>query len=106
VAEVAAAPDRQVESATRPAALRVGVRYFAAARAAAGVNEEHLDVHLSDTGCTVGDVLEVAIDRHGAALRTVLDRCSFLLDERAVHGRGTTIRDGQVLDVLPPFAGG
>jgi molybdopterin synthase sulfur carrier subunit len=106
VAEVTPAPARQVESDTRGAVLRVGVRYFAAARAAAGVTEERLDVHSSDAGCTVGDVLEVAIGRHGAALRTVLDRCSFLLDERAVHGRDTPIRDGQVLDVLPPFAGG
>lgn len=106
MAEVASATDRQLESDTRPAVLSVGVRYFAAARAAAGVTEERLDVHSSDAGCTVGDVLEVAVARHGAALRTVLDRCSFLLDERAVHGRGTTIRDGQVLDVLPPFAGG
>jgi molybdopterin converting factor small subunit len=103
---VASVPDQQWQSDTRPAAYRVGVRYFAAARAAAGVTEEQLDVPLAGTGCTVGDVLEVAIGRHGAALRTVLDRCSFLLDEQAVHGRGTPIRDGQVLDVLPPFAGG
>ena len=106
MAEVASATDRQVQSDTRPAVLSVGVRYFAAARAAAGVTGERLDVHSSEAGCTVGDVLEVAVARHGAALSTVLDRCSFLLDERAVHGRGTTIRDGQVLDVLPPFAGG
>ena len=106
MAEVASAPDRQLASDTSPTALRVGVRYFAAARAAAGVTEEQLDLPVPDTGCTVGDVLEVATARHGAALRTVLDRCSFLLDERAVHGLGTPIRDGQVLDVLPPFAGG
>jgi molybdopterin converting factor small subunit len=36
----------------------------------------------------------------------VLPRCSYLLDEVAVHGPATPVRDGQVLDVLPPFAGG
>ena len=39
-------------------------------------------------------------------LARVLARCSFLLDEVAVHGRQTPVRDGQVLDILPPFAGG
>ena len=106
MAEVASAPDRQLASDTRPTALRVGVRYFAAARAAAGVTEEQLDLPIPDTGCTVGDVLEVATARHGAALRTVLDRCSFLLDEVAVRDRELALHDGAVVDVLPPFAGG
>ena len=55
---------------------------------------------------TVGEVLDVAVDRHGPGLARVLERCSFLLDEVAVHGRQTPVRDGQVLDILPPFAGG
>lgn len=88
------------------ALLRVGVRYYAAARSAAGVTEEQLDVPVPVGGCTVGDVLDIATHSHGDRLRSVLARCSFLLDERAVHGRDTPLRDGQVLDVLPPFAGG
>jgi molybdopterin converting factor small subunit len=35
-----------------------------------------------------------------------MQRCSFLLDEVAVHGLDTVVHDGQLLDVLPPFAGG
>jgi molybdopterin converting factor small subunit len=102
--------------------ITVTVRYFAAARAAAGVPDESLTVSSNAvrpaaTGqpagagdgpgaATVGLVLNAAIGRHGAALATVLRRCSFLLDEVAVHGTETRVRPGQVLDVLPPFAGG
>ena len=109
-----------VDRVGRPAGsgrpIMVTVRYFAAARAAAGVAEEQLTVpgapDLSDGGgaasggITVALVLAEAADRHGPALANVLQRCSYLLDEIAVHGRDTVIRPGQVLDVLPPFAGG
>jgi len=81
----------------------VTVRYFAAARAAAGVTQERLE--LAGQG-SVRLVLDAAIQRHGATLATVLQRCSYLLDEVAVHGEVTPVRDGQTLDVLPPFAGG
>jgi molybdopterin synthase sulfur carrier subunit len=96
----------------------VTVRYWAAARAAAGVAEERLtltgpaDLSTADIGgvpsgeVTVGTVLAEASDLHGPGLARVLQRCSFLLDEVAVHGVHTVVRDGQVLDVLPPFAGG
>jgi molybdopterin synthase sulfur carrier subunit len=90
------------------AAVTVTVRYFAAARAAARTTEELLTIP-PGTGAgppTVADVLQVAIDRHGAPLGQVLQRCSFLLDEIAVHGSHSAVRGGQVLDVLPPFAGG
>ena len=99
--------------------ITVTVRYFAAARAAAGVPEEVLTVptvHTPAAGeaidepgqetVSVGTVFEAAIGRHGSRLATVLRRCSFLLDEVAVHGTGTPVRAGQLLDVLPPFAGG
>jgi hypothetical protein len=55
---------------------------------------------------TVAMVLAEASERHGAGLHQVLLRCSYLLDETAVHGGDTVVRHGQVLDVLPPFAGG
>ena len=82
------------------------VRYFAAARAAAGVPEEKLVVL---TPATVGDVLRAAVARHGARLEQVLARCSYLLEEVAVHADRTdtaAVADGDVVDVLPPFAGG
>ena len=86
--------------------ITVTVRYFAAARAAAGVTDEQLELGGSPDGRTVGAVLDAVGERHGQRLAQVLLRCSFLLDEIAVHGRQNPIRDGQVLDVLPPFAGG
>jgi len=113
--------EQSLEAANRLAAsqfVAVTVRYFAAARAAAGVAEEQLTVRAAedvsspeDGGAsseqfTVAMVLAEASDRHGPGLARVLSRCSFLLDEIAVHGHGTAVRDGQVLDILPPFAGG
>ena len=97
--------------------ITVTVRYFAAARAAAGVPEESLTISTAyapsradawpgPAAVSVGAVLDAAIGRHGDRLATVLRRCSFLLDEIAVHGTDTPVLAGQVLDVLPPFAGG
>ena len=86
--------------------LTVVVRYFAAARAAAGVADEKLTV---PAGSTVAGVLRAAVDRHGTRLEQVLARCSYLLDEVAVHtanAETATVADGDALDVLPPFAGG
>jgi molybdopterin synthase sulfur carrier subunit len=81
----------------------VTVRYFAAARAAAGLPSEDVDV---GDGATVADALEAIASRHGSALRKVLAACSFLLDSVAVRDRATPLRPGAELDVLPPFAGG
>ena len=91
---------------TRP--FTVTIRYFAAARAAAGTPEEQLPVPLGspDASCTIGDVLDAAVGRHGSDLERVLLRCSYLLDEVAVHGRQAPVTAGQSVDVLPPFAGG
>jgi molybdopterin converting factor small subunit len=81
----------------------VTVRYFAAARAAAGLPSEDIDIC---DGATVADALEAITSRHGDALRKVLAACSFLVDSVAVRDRTTPLRPGAELDVLPPFAGG
>ena len=83
--------------------MRVTVRYFAAARAAAGVESENVDV---PPGATVDILLKTVRAAHGDALGRVLDRCSFLLDEIAVRERDVPLHDGASVDVLPPFAGG
>ena len=79
------------------------VRYFAAARAAAGVETEAVDV---PPGATVDILLKAVRAAHGDELGRVLDRCSFLLDEVAVRDRDTVLPAGASVDVLPPFAGG
>ena len=81
----------------------VTVRYFAAARAAAGVETEPLEL---PAGATVEDVIAAVRRQHGAELARVLDRCSYLLDEVAVRDRTAAVPAGATLDVLPPFAGG
>jgi sulfur-carrier protein len=83
--------------------VSVTVRYFAGARAAAGVASEA--VSLPD-GATVADVLSLVAARHGAPLTRVLEASSLLLDEVAVRDKTLRPHPGAVLDVLPPFAGG
>jgi molybdopterin converting factor small subunit len=81
----------------------VTVRYFAGARAAAGIDAEQVPVQ---DGHTVDDVLAALRARHGARLTEVLTASSLLLNEVAVRDRSQRIAAGGVLDVLPPFAGG
>ncbi|HEY9416515.1 MAG TPA: MoaD/ThiS family protein [Pseudonocardia sp.] len=85
------------------AAATVTVRYFAAARAAAGMDSE--EVPVAD-GATVDDLLTALLAGHGARLSDVLAASSLLLDEVAVRDRRQPLTAGAVLDVLPPFAGG
>jgi sulfur-carrier protein len=83
--------------------LTVVVRYFAAARAAAGVDEEKIQV---PAGATVATLLDAVRAEHGPELGRVLDRCSYLLDEVAVRDQDTALPEDATVDVLPPFAGG
>jgi molybdopterin synthase sulfur carrier subunit len=88
------------------ATAAVTVRYFAGARAAAGVAEETLRVAIPASAVTVADVIDAAVTLHPGRLAEVVPSCSFLLDGVAVRDRTRTVHDGAVLDVLPPFAGG
>ncbi|MBT2530597.1 MoaD/ThiS family protein [Arthrobacter sp. ISL-48] len=88
----------------------MNVRYFAAARAAAGMEEEQFDL---PSGTTVSDLLQavLAVERAEPpagtpALPRILSRSSFLLNEVAVRDRSVALEPGDVVDVLPPFAGG
>ncbi|HEY8702716.1 MAG TPA: MoaD/ThiS family protein [Arthrobacter sp.] len=88
----------------------MNVRYFAAARAAAGVEEEHFDL---PPGATVSELLQAVLEVERAEpptgtppLQRILSRSSFLLNEVAVRDRSVGLEPGDVVDVLPPFAGG
>ncbi|GGO02704.1 MoaD/ThiS family protein [Microbispora bryophytorum] len=77
------------------------IRYWAAAKEAAGVPEEPFDAE------TLGDLL-AGISRDPAVER-VLRRCSFLVDGAPAGTRDPAtidLPDGAVVEVLPPFAGG
>lgn len=76
------------------------LRYFAAAAEAAGTDQELV------AGLDVSAVLAAAVDRHGAQLAHVVQHSSLLLDGRYVTDHGTALAEGDVVDVLPPFAGG
>ncbi len=81
------------------------VRYWAAARAAAGRAEEQFD------GATVEAVLDQARLAHAGDGRfeQVLGVSSLLLGDQPVGSRdlaGVTVAQGDVIEVLPPFAGG
>jgi sulfur-carrier protein len=76
----------------------VAVRYWAAAREAAGVDS---DAH---PGATVGDVIDRAVAAHPALAR-IASVATFLVDGRAAT-REARVGPGATVEVLPPFAGG
>lgn len=84
---------------------RVTIRYWAAAKEAAGAPEESLDA------VTLRDALDAAIAsrRPDTRLATVIARSSFLVNADPV-GRAAkesiVLDEGAVIEVLPPFAGG
>ena len=101
-------PTEASQHGVRPVTLR----YWAGARAAAGVSEETLVA-----GPLVGDVLDGAVDAH-PALREVVAVCSVLVDGRSVgfatsryrgHGPANDAPSGGVMegcrrDALEPVA--
>jgi molybdopterin converting factor small subunit len=82
--------------------ISVAVRYFAAARAAAGTDEETLTVA---AGTTVQALIDELASRT-LDLSRVLARCSYLCDGVAVRNPQMALLNAQTIDVLPPFAGG
>jgi sulfur-carrier protein len=80
----------------------VTVRYFAAARAAAGADMETVTLR---PGATVAELVGSLAVRD-ARLAKVLGRCSYLCDGIAVRNDTKMLRPGDTIDVLPPFAGG
>ena len=78
------------------------MRFFAAARAAAGNEVETIRIR---PGTTVAGLVDQLGDRD-ANLAKVLMRCSFLCDGVAVRDADMALINAQTIDVLPPFAGG
>ncbi|MGY1616017.1 MoaD/ThiS family protein [Geodermatophilus sp. SYSU D00691] len=78
----------------------ITVRYFAGARAAAGVDTETRDA------ATLDELVRQIVASHGDRLEKVLTACSFLVDGTTTRDRSLALAPGAVVDVLPPFAGG
>ena len=80
--------------------MTVTVRYFAGARAAAGVDTESRDAG------SLQELVGQIVDAHGERLERVLTACSFLVDGTSTRDGALVLAPGAVVDVLPPFAGG
>ena len=80
--------------------MSVTVRYFAGARAAAGVDTE------TRSAASLDELIGQIVDSHGERLERVLTACSFLVDGTQTRDRSSQLSPGSVVDVLPPFAGG
>lgn len=84
---------------------KVTIRYWAAAKDAAGMPEESLEA------VSLADALAAALARRAPAARLseIFARSSFLVNAAPV-GRAARetfmLDDGAVIEVLPPFAGG
>ncbi len=85
----------------------ITVRYWASARAAAGVSSDALPV----TGpLTLTDVVRRAVALHpDTRLPNVIEACSVLVGDQPVGSRqpdDVLVNPGQTVEFLPPFAGG
>ncbi len=76
------------------------VRFFAGARAAAGVPSTELPA------TSIDELVGLLGERYGERLAVVLTAASFLVDGLACHDRQAAVPTGATVDVLPPFAGG
>lgn len=85
----------------------ITVRYWASARAAAGVETDALAV---SGPVSLADVVRRAAALHpGTRLPGVLEACSVLLGDQPVKSRDpeqVSVQPGQTVEFLPPFAGG
>jgi molybdopterin converting factor small subunit len=84
---------------------QVTLRYWAAAKEAAGVAEEAVEA------TTLAEALEAAGRRHAETARfaQVLRRSSYVVNGDPVGRRepeSVSLADGATVEVLPPFAGG
>ena len=100
--------EKTSENLTGETGGQVVVRYWAAARAAAGIERDLLEV---DGETTLAEVLEAVRLRHvdQPKFKDIVTVCSILIGDRPV---GTTdpgdvvVRPGDSVEMLPPFAGG
>jgi sulfur-carrier protein len=98
---------RPARSADSPAG-QIRLRYWASARAAAGVEEDVLEV---SGPVTLAQLRERAERLHAGSARfaAVLGTCSVLVGDRPVASEdpaAVQVAPGRTVEFLPPFAGG
>ncbi len=95
--------------------MKVSVRLFTTLRELAGRGEETLEFNLRSV--TVQEVLETLVKRHGRAFREYLyddknrvrEHLQLLVNGRSVNLIGdleTSLKEGDVVAVVPPVGGG
>ena len=75
------------------------VNFYAAARAASEVSESQID------GATLGEVIASASAKY-PKLSAILPGCSYLVNGAAESNNDLKVGAGDVIDILPRFAGG
>ncbi len=85
----------------------IEVRYWAAAKSAAGTPSDQIEV---DGPLTLAEVVRRAEELHaGTRLPEVLKVCSALVGDRPVGSQdpgAVSVEPGERVEFLPPFAGG
>lgn len=84
----------------------IHVRYWAAAKAAAGTAQ---DAIATEVPLSLADVVRRSSELHPGRLAHVLRACSTLVDDRPTASSDpavTMVEPGQTVEFLPPFAGG
>lgn len=76
------------------------LRFFAAARAAVGVDEVPV------SGVDLDAVLRGVEAADPSRWQALQERCSYLVDGVTTRDRSTPLAGVSVVDVMPPFAGG
>ena len=79
----------------------VTLRYYAGMVDRVGAEEETVMAP-----ATLAEVQEVIVARHGETIRPALAACSFLAEGRVLTDPETPLGGVELLEVLPPFAGG
>jgi|SRR5687768_12130005 len=86
------------------------VRYWAGARAAAGTAEDVFETDGTGGELSLADVVARVLERHpGEQMARTVGVCSVLLGDQPVGSQdpaAVVVRPGDVVELLPPFAGG
>ena len=96
--------------AQRSRETAITVRYWAGARAAAGTAEDVWETDGTEGELSLADVVARVLERHpGEQMARTVGVCSVLLGDRPVRTQdpeSVVVRPGDVVELLPPFAGG
>ena len=83
--------------------MRVSVKLFARLRDLAGTSD--LEAQFPDDSVTVATISRY-LSEHVPALRPQLDCVAFAVNEEYVTDHASTVRDGDVVALIPPISGG